>query len=224
MDFSVARKNMVENQVRTNKVDSRHIIAAMSDIPREAFVPASFANRAYTDEAPDLGGGRYLLEPMVLARLLRAAKIDRNDVVLDIGCGAGYDAAILSRLANTVVALDGSPELAKAAAATLANLGIDTVAVVEGDMAAGYPKQAPYDVIFLGGAVFEIPEDILQQLGDGGRLVAVVRGPGAGGHEKEGYGKGVLVTRSGDSLSRQELFDGGTPFLPGFEPRPSFTF
>ncbi len=218
MDYATARHNMVEGQIRINQVNDALIVAAIGTVPREAFVPHSVAGIAYVDEAVEVAPGRYLLEPLVLARLLQAAEIQETDVVLEIGCATGYTAAVLSGIASTVVALESNQDLVAVATKTLSELQCDNVAVVEGGLEKGYPKQAPYDVIVFGGAVAAVPGAILAQLGDGGRLLAVVQGkPGS-------IGKGVLFARSGGQVSRRELFDLGAPFLPGFEPCPEFIF
>ncbi|MEL0106153.1 MAG: protein-L-isoaspartate O-methyltransferase [Rhodospirillaceae bacterium] len=216
MDYAEARLNMVENQIRTNRVTDPLIIKAMGELPREAFVPGEKAGIAYIDEDIEIAPGRYLMEPMVLARLLQAAEITESDVVLDIGCGTGYASAVLSHMANTVVALESDAGLAAQATETLSALEIDTVAVVEGALSAGAPKQAPYDVIFIGGAVAEVPQAIAGQLAEGGRLVAVTN--------KKSIGTGALITNHRGILTRRDLFDAATPFLPGFEPAPEFVF
>lgn len=216
MDYAEARLNMVENQVRTNRVTDPLIIEAMGALPREAFVPDDKQGIAYIDEDIDIAPGRFLMEPMVLARLLQAAEVTENDVVLDIGCGTGYASAVLAHMANTVVALECDSSLAAKATETLSALEIDTVAVVEGALQEGSPKQAPYDVIFVGGAVADVPAAIASQLAEGGRLVAVT-------HTKS-VGTGTLMTNHRGVLSRRELLDAATPFLPGFEPAPEFVF
>jgi len=216
MDYAEARLNMVENQIRTNRVTDPLIIKAMGELPREAFVPGEKAGIAYIDEDIEIAPGRFLMEPMVLARLLQAAEITESDVVLDIGCGTGYASAVLSHMANTVVALESDAGLAAQATETLSALEIDTVAVVEGALSAGAPKQAPYDVIFIGGAVAEVPQAIAGQLAEGGRLVAVTN--------KKSIGTGALITNHRGILTRRDLFDAATPFLPGFEPAPEFVF
>jgi protein-L-isoaspartate(D-aspartate) O-methyltransferase len=152
----------------------------------------------------------------VLARLLEAAEVQPDDVALIIGCGSGYEAAVMSYLAGTVVALEANKTLLKQANKTLAELSIDTVAIVEGGLEHGYLRQSPYDVILINGAVPEIPECLSTQLGEGGRLVAIV-GNGA-------YGKGTLVTCYSDIVTSLEIFDGGTPTLPGFEKKTAFSF
>ena len=216
MDFSAARHNMVESQVRPNRVNDPYVIDAIADLPREAFVPKALAGVAYVDEALAIGSGRYMMEAMVLARLLQAAEVQDDDVALLVGCGCGYEAAVLSQLASTVVALESDSELAERASDIMADMGIDTVAVVEGELGQGFARQAPYDVIFINGAVTEIPSQISDQLAEGGRLVAIVgEGP---------MGKATLETKNGGVLSSRMIFDAGTPLLSGFEPTASFSF
>lgn len=217
MDFSVARQSMVKSQIRPNQVNDPEVLAAMAELPRETFLPKALQGVAYVDEDLPLGNGRYLMEPCVLARLLQAATIRSTDVALVIGCTTGYSAAVLSRLASAVVAVESDAKLVQAATNTLAELRIDTVAVMQGELREGCPKQAPFDVIFLDGAVSEIPDGLVQQLADGGRLVTAVR-------KNQAVGRGMLVVRSGDVIARRELFDATVPWLPGFEPAPGFVF
>lgn len=216
MDFAAARHNMVESQIKPNRVTDVFVMEALAKLPRENFVPKALQGIAYVDEAVDIGGGRHLMEAWVLARLLQTAEVQSDDIALVIGCGSGYEAAVMSTLASTVVALEENSSLAKQADTVLGELSIDTVAVVEGSMAEGYAKQAPYDVIFINGAVPEIPEALSSQLAEGGRLVAIV-GEGA-------YGKGTLVTNFDGIVTSREVFDAGTPTLPGFEQDKAFSF
>lgn len=218
MDFAAARRNMIDCQVLPNRVTDDRVIDAMADMPRELFAPEPKRTIAYVDEALSVGSGRYMMEPMITARLLQAARIGAEDVVLCIGCGTGYSAALLSKLANTVVVVESDKALAKQAQETLDSLSIDTVAVIDGKMINGYPKQAPYDVIFFDGAVPSIPEKIEKQLAEGGRLVAVTS------KADSAIGSAVLVSRFGGHISRRDLFDAGTPDLPGFELEEAFTF
>lgn len=224
MNYAAQRRNMVESQLRPNRVTDERILGAMGALPREAFVPKAQKGVAYVDEALPIGGGRYLMEPMVIARLMQEAMVRPSDVALHIGCGTGYAAAVMARLASTVVAVESAPTLAKQASQTLAGLGIDTVAIIEGVMTEGYPKQAPYDIIFFDGAVAEISHGIADQLAEGGRLVAVVEGQPKSGAIGRWPGKGMLVTRFGGVLSRREIFDAGTPVLPEFERKAAFVF
>ena len=216
-DFATARLNMVEGQIRTNGVQDPAVLAVLGELPRERFVPEAFRGNAYLDEDLRIRNGRYLMEPLVFARLLQMAELGAEDVVLDIGCGTGYSTAALARLSNTVVALEEDAELAAMAGSNLAELDIDNAAVIEGEMVKGCSEQAPYDVIFLGSAVSQIPENLLDQLADGGRLVAVVS-------DGNGVGKATRVTRNGAFFAKQVLFDACVPPLPGFEPAAEFTF
>ncbi len=217
VDFATARLNMVESQLRTNRVTDLALLGAFETVPRERFVPEPLRGIAYVDEDVPLGGGRFVMEPMVLARLLQAALPGPDDIALDIGCGTGYGTAILSRLAATVVALESDATLAAAANQALDGLEFDNAVVVEGQLTEGYPKQAPYNVILLSGAVAEVPPAIGEQLAEGGRLVAVV----AAG---TGLGRATLMQRDGGVISSRVLHDAALPVLPGFETEPGFVF
>lgn len=217
VDFSTARLNMVESQIRTNKVTDARILDALETIPREAYVPEERRGICYVDEDLAIGGGRYLMEPMVLARLLQEARIGSQDVVLDVGCTTGYSCAVLARLAATVVGVECDAALAEEANRILSAQGIDNAVVIQDPLGDGYPKQAPYNVIVLEGAVVKVPETIRDQLADGGRLVAVIR-------EGEGMGRATLMQRSGEVVSSRILFDAATPYLPGFEREERFVF
>ncbi|MSO93399.1 MAG: protein-L-isoaspartate O-methyltransferase [Rhodospirillales bacterium] len=220
MDYALARRKMVESQILPNRVTDKRLIEAMRTVPRELFVPKALRGIAYVDEAVPIGRGRHLMEPMVFARLVQAAEIKPTDVVLSVGTGTGYGPAVISRLASTVVALESDPEFARHATETLSQLRIDTVAVVEGLLEKGYPNQAPYDVIYFDGAVSEIPAGIAAQLAEGGRMVAVL----ADADRRPRMGRGVVVTKFGGALSERDVFDGGTPALPGFAKEPTFVF
>jgi protein-L-isoaspartate(D-aspartate) O-methyltransferase len=217
MDYASARSNMVESQVRPNRVTDPRIVMAMLSLPRENFVPKPLRGIAYVDEDIHVGDGRYLMEPMVLARLIQEAQIAPEDVVLEIGTATGYGAAVLSRLASTVVALESDAAMARSASKTLSDLGLDNVAVVEGDLGLGYPRQAPYNVIVLAGGVEHVPSAIMGQLAEGGRLVAVVVPPGQ-------PGRATLSSRIGGSISTRVIFDASSPILPGFRRDPGFVF
>jgi protein-L-isoaspartate(D-aspartate) O-methyltransferase len=221
MDFATLRHNMIEGQVRPNRVTDERILEAMGALPRELFVPKARRALAYADEAVEIAPGRYLMEPMLAARLIEVAAIRPTDAVLLIGAGNGYLAAVLARLAPAVVALESNPDLAKEAGQRLSEVGADTVTVISGPLGAGYPRQAPYDVIVFDGAVEDIPQPILAQLADGGRLVAVFAHAGPGTLRG---GKAVVVTRVGDAFARREAFDGGTPVLAEFARKPAFVF
>ena len=217
IDYAAARLTMVESQLRTNKVMDEAVLDAFLAVPRERFTPPALRGAAYVDDDLPLGGGRYLMQPMVLARLLQLAAIGRGDRVLEVGCATGYGTALLARLARSVVAIESEVELARQAMARLRELGIGNVAVLEAPLAAGYPGRAPYDVILFEGAVQRIPDAVAQQLADRGRLVAVVQ-------EEGGMGRAVLMGSAGGVLSRRACFDAAVPLLPGFQAEPSFVF
>ena len=208
---------MVESQVRTNKVTNRQLIAALQEIPRERFVPRAARSLAYLDEDVPVGDGRFMMEPMVIARLLQIADVQPGDLALDIGCGAGYSAAVLARLCATVVAVESEPDLASAASHVLAELGIDNAAVVEGPLQKGYPKQGPYNLVLFNGAITSVPDTIANQIVDGGRAVAVIV-------NENGIGSGTLLRKTGKMLSGRAIFDANTPLLPGFERVTGFVF
>jgi protein-L-isoaspartate(D-aspartate) O-methyltransferase len=217
MNYAAARHNMVENQIRPNRVTDPSVLDAIESVPREVFVPTQLRGVAYVDEDVDLGGGRALMEPVVFARLLQAAEIKPSDVVLDIGVATGYSAAVLARLASTVVALESDPELAARTTTLLAGQSVDNVAVVIGPLALGEAAHGPYDVIVLEGAVSVIPEGVTGQLAEGGRLIAVVTG-------ESGLGRATLITRVGGVLSGRVLFEASIAPLPGFQVPAAFAF
>lgn len=216
-DFAAARLNMVESQIRTNKVTDPRIVESFEAVAREAFVGEAQRGIAYIDEDLEVIPGRYLMEPMVLARLLQAAAPQADDMALDVGCATGYSTAVLARLVQTVVGLESDRSLMDTANRTLNALDVDNAVVVEGALDAGYQKQAPYDVIVFQGAVSEVPVGIKRQLADGGRLAAVVI-------DTTGLGRGMLIQRTGDSFSGRTLFDASTPVLPGLARQPGFVF
>jgi protein-L-isoaspartate(D-aspartate) O-methyltransferase len=216
-DFKALRQTMVDTQLRTNKVTDANVLAAMGEIPREMFVPEDRASLAYIDEDIHIGKSRCMAEPMILARMIQAAEIGPEDVVLDVACGSGYSSAILGRIARAVVAVESDTELAGAASARLTKLGMDNVVVEMGPINAGWSDQAPYDVIMVNGSCGEMSEAILSQLADGGRLCAILRGPG-------GTGMAKLFVKSGGVVSNRGLFDANVPILPEFDLEEGFSF
>ena len=216
MDFAAARRKMVASQVRTNRVTDPLVSSAMEAVPREYFVPAERRSVAYLDEDQPLGNGRYIMEPMALGRLLQLADVEPGDKALVVAAGTGYSAAVLARMAESVVVLENDTSFAEEASKIMTELVIPNVTVVRGDLASGVPAKAPFDVILIDGAVNEIPMALKQQLRDGGRLVAVVRsGP---------VGRATLVTRIGDAWGSRTDFDLIMAYLPEFAPQPKFVF
>ena len=215
-NFAVARRNMVDCQIKPNRVTEPRLLAALGVVPREAFVARNLRGVAYLDEPLPIGKGRFLITPMVLARLLQAAEIQPADVVLHVGCGTGYGAAIVSRLAATIVGLEHDATLAESAAETLAAQGCDSVVIERGALNQGCPKHAPYDVIVVEGQIDFVPEAMLDQLAEGGRLVAVLR--------EHRVGEGTIWVKRHGRIGRRALFDAAAPTLPGFERVPGFVF
>lgn len=216
MDFATARTNMVESQIRPNGVTDLRLLNAMLQIPREAFVPPTKRGIAYLGDDLEIAPGRYLIDPMIFAKMVDAADIQVTDTVLDVGCATGYSTAVLARLADTVIGLECDPALAEQANRALSGLGIDNAVVIAGDLHEGYPQQAPYDVIFLNGSVEELPQGLKQQLKEGGRLLAILR---------EGrIGRAMLFERTGNVVSGRSIFDGLVAPLPGFRKERGFVF
>jgi len=218
-EFDTARQNMVDGQLRPTKVTDFRLLDVMSALPREMFLDKSRQGIAYVDEDIEVAPGRYLMEPVVLARLVQAMALTKADSVLVIGSASGYDAALIGRLAGPVVAVESVSALAEQSSMVINHLGIDNVAVVEGPLAKGFAEQAPYDVVFFCGSVEEVPDDIVRQMAPGGRMGAVI-----GGYQNGVLGQACLMTRSGDGLSQRPLFDAGTRPLPGFAKEAAFVF
>lgn len=219
IDFAEMRRAMVDAQVRANDVTDLRIVAAMLETPRERFVPAGLRNFAYIDDdllVKEGSPSRYLMEPMVLAKLLQAAEIGPEALVLDVGAASGYSTAVLAKLAGQVVALEEDAELAAQGSGVLVELGLLNAAYVQGPLTAGWPAEAPYDAILLNGSIDSAPEALLAQLKPGGRLVAVV-GRGRSG-------RATVFTNTAGGIGSRIVFDAAVPALPGFEARPGFVF
>jgi len=217
-DFALARRNMVDGQLRPNRVTNAALLAAVGELPRERFLPEGLRSVAYADDDVPLGNGRFLMEPMVLARLIQALQPQPEEKALVVACGHGYGAALLSRLVKSVVAVESDPTLAGVAEQTIRDLGIANIDLTVARSEAGAAAGAPYDAILIEGAVQEIPRTILEQLAEGGRLTTVVAAPSGV------LGVAQLVVKEGGVTSGRPLFDAGTPALPGFSHPARFTF
>lgn len=223
-DKARARLNMVSNQLRPNGIVDVRLIQAFESVPMEAFVPPIIQSLVYTDADLPLTQGsvlrRWLLAPLTFGKLLQLANIRPSDKVLVVGCGVGYSLALVAQLAAYVVGVESCEDLARVAKIHGLDRGTPNVQVVIGALSVGYPKEAPYDVILIEGAVDKIPPILTQQLAPEGRLVTVIkRQTGIG--QKE-FGKGVLVTRRGGTLVEVSKFDANCPHLPEFEPNGGF--
>lgn len=208
-DFAQARQHMVESQIRTSDVTDLVLLRAFRDVEREKFVPKSKANLAYADLNIATDSERALMRPREFAKLVQLADIKPTDIVLDIGCGRGYSAAIMSRLAETIVAIEDDADRVERATNVLIDTGFDNVAVLDMDLSKGASEHGPYNVIFVNGAVETVPQAWIDQLADGGRLVCVV--------QKGPLGQARLYTKSGDVVGDRVAFDAHIPELPGFK-------
>jgi len=215
-DSAQARRMMVDCQVRTADVHNPELLAAMLTLPREHFVPQALAEQAYVDGELELGKGRALLAPMVLAKLIEAARLGGGEHVLDVGCGLGYSAAVLARLAASVVAVEDGADMVRQAKSALAANGSAGITVEQGPLVAGWAAAAPYDFILLEGATEIVPDDLGRQLKPDGRLACVFgRRPAT---------KAMLFRLAEGRLVGRPIFDAGAPLLPGFAAAPAFVF
>ncbi|MFG5384160.1 protein-L-isoaspartate O-methyltransferase family protein [Yoonia sp. R2-816] len=214
-NYAARRTMMVDTQVRPSDVTKFPIIDAMLAVPREVFVPANLREAAYVGENLDIGGGRTLLEPRTLAKMLDALDIQRHHVVLDVGCGLGYSTAILARMSEFVIGLEDDEARAEEAQSLLSEHGVDNAAVMTGALTDGSAKSGPYDIILVQGAVEEVPEALLEQLREGGRIACVFAESALG------------VVRIGHKIDGQVnwrfTFNAGAPVLPGFHKPAAFT-
>lgn len=220
-DFALARANMVNSQIRISGVTDDHLLDILGSVPRECFAPAYLRSVACIDDDLPLdgkgtSGERFLMEPMSFARLVQLAGIRGGDLILDVGCATGYSSAILARLGSSVVALESDAQLAMQANENLLAVNVDNVAVVTGVLQEGHRSEGPYDVIFLNGSVRNVPQILLEQCKDGGRLVAII--------EHAGVGKATLFQRNGSTTSFHHAFDAFVKPLPGFGGPLNFEF
>jgi protein-L-isoaspartate(D-aspartate) O-methyltransferase len=215
-DYAQQRLNMVDAQVRTNDVTDPRIHAAMREVPRERFVPASKRAMAYADAVVEVANRRYLLDPRTFAKLVQLASVRAGDRVLDVGCATGYSSAILARLGRAVLALEQDVDLVRVAVEALPSVGATNAIVVQGQLADGFKRDAPYDVIFVNGAIEASPDALLAQLAEGGRLVAILQ-TGAQGHAE------LFVKQHGRVGARPD-FDASVPLLAGFRRAVGFVF
>lgn len=213
-EFASRRMMMVDTQVRPSDVTKFPIIDAMLHVPREIYVPRDKREAAYVGENVEIAPGRVLLDARTLAKMLDALDIQPNELVLDLGCGLGYSAAVMARLAETVVAVEEDEALAAEAQRVLSEEGVDTAVVVTAPLAAGAAKHGPYDVITIEGGIEVLPEAIADQLKEGGRIAAVFLDGALGtvriGHKIDGR------------ISWRFAFNAAAPVLAGFQRRQGF--
>ncbi len=215
-DYARRRVMMVDTQIRPSDVTKFPIIDAMLAVPREAFVPAALREAAYMGENLELGDGRVMLEPRTLAKMLDALEIGGDDLVLDIGAALGYSSAVMARLAQLVISVEEDEAMAAEAQALLSEHGADNVVVHHGPLTEGAPEHGPYDVVVVEGAVEDLPQALIDQLKEGGRMACLFM-EGALGVVRIGY-------KVDGVMSWRFSFNAGAPVLPGFGKHPVFTF
>lgn len=211
---AAARFNMIEAQIRTSNVTDARILAALDAVARERFVPTASRALAYADVPVPVAPGRFLLDPRSFAKLVQLARVTAEDKILDVGCGTGYSAAVLARLGRAVVALEQDADLVRIASEALAS--VNNITVAQGALIEGFKGEAPYDVIFVNGAIEQTPETLLSQLGEGGRLVTVMK-DGA-------QGRAQLFLKEHGVVGRRADFDANVPLLAGFKKAVGFVF
>lgn len=217
MDFALARQNMVESQLRPNRVTAPGIVEAFRTVPRERFVPNAMRGKAYLDEHVAISEERWLMPPMTIGRLIQESWPLETDNAMVVGAGMGYSAAIMGRLCQSVFAVESDPHLVAEMSKALTELALDNVVGIEAPLTEGYPKDAPYDIILMAGGVEEIPDALFDQLAEGGRLMAVVGPVGS-------VGRATLFGKRHGVISDRIVFDAAVKPLPGFERAPSFVF
>ena len=217
MDFTAARRRMVDSQVRTNDVTDLRLQTALETIPREAFLPGELRNQAYVEREIAYAQGRSLMTVRDFAKLVDAADPHPGELCLAVATGTGYSTAVLARLVDMVVAVEGDEALAAAAQDNVTKLGVSNAAVLNAENKKGAADQGPYDLVFIDGVIEERPEELLKQLKDGGRLAAIQR--------IGGVSRGVLYRRAGDAFACSEKFDASArTVLPDFAAAKTFVF
>ncbi|MGL4404195.1 MAG: protein-L-isoaspartate O-methyltransferase family protein [Notoacmeibacter sp.] len=219
VDFDQLRRNMVDSQIRTNDVTDLRLLDAFLAVPRELFVPENRRELAYTDEDVEVGSSQnkhYLMKPVPLARLIQLADVRRGDTVLEVGAGTGYASAVMSKIAARVDSLNSDSSISELAKAALSTARCGNVATITGPLASGQASKELYDVIFVNGAVDEVPQALFGQLKEDGRLVAV-EGLGNAGVAK-------LYTKHDGHVAGRKVFNASVKPLPGLRKEPGFVF
>ena len=218
MDFKIARKNMVENQIRANKVTSLNIINAFLDVPREKFVPDALQEISYVDEDIQLSRNRFMMKPMILARLFQSLNLKGNENILHVGSNSGYGSAILSRMCSSVISLESDKKLFETSIHTFSNMGFDNVVPLHGSMENGVEKEAPFDIIFIEGSIETEPKSLFSQLKENGKLIAIIRPANIK------IGKAKLFFKISNEIGLENLFDAQVSKLSIFKSKTKFSF
>ena len=217
MKFSLARKNMVDCQLKPNKVINKNVLTAFSDVPREKFVKKKHINHCYLDENLQINKDRYLMNPTIFARLVQSLDVRKNQTVLTVGSATGYGTVILSYLADTVIGIESDKKLIENSSETLLKLNVNNAAIIQGNIVEGYVNQAPYNSILIEGAVNEVPEKILNQLSNNGKLATIQ-------YISKNNGKAVVFEKVDEVIVKKYLFDANVPLLNAFRSKSHNTF
>ena len=217
LNFETLRRTMVDTQIRVNDVTDFEVVDAFLSVPRELFVPKTARGIAYSEIEIQTSTGRALWTPRDFAKLLKASNPQGNDAALLIGAGAGYEAAVVSCVVDTAIALEDDAELVDKMTNRFSEASLDSAVAVQGNLAEGLPDQAPFDVIIVCGMVETVPGAWGEQLAEGGRLAVVVQ-------VDRDLGKGRIYTKAGDSLSCRDVFDCRPPKFPEFDKEKEFEF
>lgn len=214
IDFNQARNNMVEGQIRPNRITQAALIEAMRTLPREIFVPEDQKPFAYIDQNIPVGDGRVLLSPLTLATLLQAADIREDDSALVIACGTGYLSSIVGKLAGSVIAIDDNPNLTEIAEKNIKDAEILNVSFHNGPLRNGYPKHGPYSLIIIEGAIQMLPEKIAEQLEENGRIITILN--------ENNRSNLVLYRKIGGTISNMPIYSMQAPLISDFTKRQEF--
>ena len=209
---------MVENQIRANKVTSLNVINAFLDVPREKFVPDALQEISYVDEDIQLSRNRFMMKPMILARLFQSLNLKGNENILHVGSNSGYGSAILSRMCSSVISLESDKKLFETSIHTFSNMGFDNVVPLHGSMENGVEKEAPFDIIFIEGSIETEPKRLFGQLNENGKLIAIIRPANIK------IGKAKLFFKISNEIGLENLFDAQVSKLSIFKSKTKFSF
>lgn len=207
--YELARANMVKSQILPQNIRNELLVEIISKTPRQIFIPEERQGIAYMDEAVMVGGGRYIMPPMVFAKMVEVLDIKGNESILDIACGTGYSSVILANLCRKVVAVESNNDLASKAHLNLNKLGVNNVIIIGDRLVDGHEESAPYDIIFINGAIKEVPASLLGQLGDNGKLITIIS-------KARNMGSIVLLKKINGVTSSEDIFDVNLPLIEDF--------
>lgn len=207
--FEIARINMVKSQILPSNITNEVLIDVITEIPRHIFIPENKQGIAYIDGSLLVGNGRYILAPMIFAKMIEALDIKGSESVLDIACGTGYSSAVMANLCKKIVAVESSTDLASKAHLNLNKLGVDNVIIISNSLADGHEEGAPYNIIFINGAVSKVPQGLFNQLAENGKLITIIS-------KTPNSGSIILYKKTNGAISSSEIFDVNQPVIEDF--------